>query len=342
MLHTWRRRPSPQVFLALILVTLVGSAGLQEPQAGRLRDQPAGSSPTRHVDRAALMSFVRTLTAPALQGRRTGSPGGRQARRILQHAFASAGLRPAGTEDYLQPFRFTQRSALGAILPLPPWRVTYADAANVVGRVDGTERGLAPLVVSAHYDHLGVERGLTFPGADDNASGVAVLVAAARHFAAHPPSRPMVLVAFDAEELGLRGAKHFLSAWDERSPPPALNVNLDMVSRSERRELFAVGTHHSPWLRPLIEDVQRRSAVTIRFGHDQPGAPEDGLDDWTQQSDHGAFHERGIPFLYFGVEDHADYHQPTDTADRIDPRFFGDAADAILEALLTIDARGVP
>ena len=65
------------------------------------------------------------------------------------------------------------------------------------------------------------------------------------------------------------------------------------------------------------------------------------MDDWTTQSDHGVFHKAGVPFIYFGVVDHADYHQPTDTADKINPRFFGDVADMIVEAVVTFD-RSLP
>jgi hypothetical protein len=84
--------------------------------------------------------------------------------------------------------------------------------------------------------------------------------------------------------------------------------------------------------------VRRRSKVTVRYGHDRP---EQGPDDWTDQSDHGAFFARKVPYVYFGVENHADYHQPTDTADRIDAAFFGDAADTIVDAVVTLD-REVP
>jgi len=73
----------------------------------------------------------------------------------------------------------------------------------------------------------------------------------------------------------------------------------------------------------------------VPFGHDLPGT---GDEDWTMQSDHGVFHEAGIPFVYFGVEDHPDYHQSTDTADRIDPDFFAKAAAVVLDALRALDA----
>jgi Zn-dependent M28 family amino/carboxypeptidase len=143
-----------------------------------------------------------------------------------------------------------------------------------------------------------------------------------------------VFVAFDAEEHGLQGARAFVDAPPVARDRIALNVNLDMVSRGDTGELYAAGTHHTPALRAPLEEVAARAPVTLLFGHDRP---EDGPNDWTMQSDHGAFHQAGIPFVYFGVEDHPDYHQPTDTADRIDPGFFARAAATILDALRTLD-----
>jgi Zn-dependent M28 family amino/carboxypeptidase len=173
-----------------------------------------------------------------------------------------------------------------------------------------------------------------YPGADDNASGVAALLAIARYVKAHPLTHPVLFAAFDGEELGLSGSK----AFTERPTRPlrdiALNVNLDMVSRNDRNEIYAAGTYHYPWLKPLVEDVQRRAAVKILFGHDRPGT---GDDDWTLQSDHGSFHRAGVPFVYFGVEDHPDYHQPTDTPDKINPVFFRTVVNMLLEAVLTFD-----
>jgi Zn-dependent M28 family amino/carboxypeptidase len=63
------------------------------------------------------------------------------------------------------------------------------------------------------------------------------------------------------------------------------------------------------------------------------------VEDWTFQSDHGAFHEAGVPFVYFGVEDHPDYHRPTDTVDKINPAFFRNVVEMLLEAVITFDGR---
>ena len=289
---------------------------------------PAGAPA---LDRATLFADLEALADPALQGRETASAGGVAARGRIAAAFESIGLRPAGAPGYLQPFSFTiQRH--GGSAGNGPFRRTFQDAANVVGRLEGTDSSKRPIVISAHYDHLGVIDGVVHPGADDNASGVAGLLAIARAMKATTPRHPIVFVAFDAEELGLRGARTFVREAEGRRF--ALNVNLDMISRNTRNEIHVAGTSHSPALRAPIESLQSGTKVTIRFGHDTAGP---GRDDWTLLSDHGAFHEAGVPFVYFGVEDHEDYHRPTDTIDRVDRRFFGDVVALVIEAVVALD-----
>jgi hypothetical protein len=250
------------------------------------------------LDRRTLFADLEALADPALQGRQTGSAGGIAARAHIAAAFEAIGLRPAGTSGYLQPFSFSVRR-FGAIVGPGPFRRTYHDAANIVGRLEGTDPAKRPIVVSAHYDHLGVVDGVVYP---------------------------------DAEELNLRGAKAFVR--DGGNQRVALNVNLDMISRNAGHEIYVAGTSHTPSLRPPLESLQSRTAATIRFGHDTPDL---GAGDWTMLSDHGAFHEAGVPFVYFGVEDHEDYHRPTDTLDRVDRRFFADVTALVIEAVVALD-----
>ena len=115
----------------------------------------------------------------------------------------------------------------------------------------------------------------------------------------------------------------------------ALDVNLDMVGHSERGELYAAGTHHTPALRPALERVAASAPVKLLLGHDRP---EQGKDDWTNQSDQFAFHQAGIPFLYFGVEDHRDYHRPSDDFDTLTRDFFVGSAETILAVVRALDA----
>ena len=107
---------------------------------------------------------------------------------------------------------------------------------------------------------------------------------------------------------------------------------MDMISRSEKNELYAVGTFHYPLLKAHVTTTN--PDIKILFGHDEPVT---GKDDWTNLSDQAAFHAKKIPFLYFGVEDHADYHKPTDDFKNIDKEFYQNAVGAILEVVKNID-----
>lgn len=308
------RRSSVSAIGCALLALLAGAVNADSP--------PAGAA--RRVDRAALMETVRALSSPEFGGRRTGTPGAKAARHYLAGRFQAAGLKPAFAGTYLQSFRTT----------------SGLDAANVVGIVEGRDPAGSAIVVTAHYDHLGIVDGQLHPGADDNASGVAALLAAAEYFAGNRPYRPLVFAALDAEELGFEGAHAFLAAPPLPRERIALNVNLDMLARSDQREVVAAGTSYAPCLLPVLREVQRRTPVRIVPGRDRPSRIP--REDWTDLSDHVVFHRAGIPFLYFGVEDHADYHQPGDTAGKIDPDFFGDVADLVVDTLVTLDREPVP
>ena len=98
-----------------------------------------------------------------------------------------------------------------------------------------------------------------------------------------------------------------------------MNMNMDMVSRNDSNEIYATGIYHYPFLKKYVDSIQPFTTVHIRFGHDgeQPGSQ-----DWTNQSDHYSFHQNHIPYLYFGVEDHPDYHRPTDTFNKVNKSFY--------------------
>jgi hypothetical protein len=276
------------------------------------------------IDRADLLRDLSVLAHDSMEGRLAGTPGAARARRFLLAAFPESGVAPLnGTHVQTFPFRSAGTEAIGT---------------NVIGVVRGREIADRYLVVTAHYDHLGTRGGEIYNGADDNASGTAALLALAKYFSGHPTRHSLLFVAFDAEEVGLRGAEAFMA-----NPPIPLdsivmNVNLDMVSRSEVGELYAVGTRHYPVLSPLIAEIMRRSRVSLLIGHDAPD-PSPG-DDWTFASDHGPFHQAGIPFIYFGVEDHPGYHTPADTYEAITPDFYLGAVETVLDFILLADESG--
>ena len=286
----------------------------------------SAQSARRRIDADRLMSTVALLADPKFEGRAAGSPGGIAARGWIAERFRAIGLKPPAG-GYLMPFTFTRKAAANV------------NGVNIAGVCPGKDPKLPVFVVSAHYDHVGIRDGVVFPGADDNASGVAVLLELGAYCRQNPFRRSIVFVAFDAEEDGLNGARAFVATPPVPRERIALNVNFDMVSRSDKREIFVAGTYHTPSLKPPLEEVAKGAPITVRFGHDRPQASAGGEDDWTHQSDHGPFHAARIPFVYFGVEDHADYHKPTDTAGKINRGFFVDVAETILDAILALDAR---
>ncbi|MDQ2989077.1 MAG: M20/M25/M40 family metallo-hydrolase [Pseudomonadota bacterium] len=289
------------------------------------------------VDGARLLADVRTLSSPEYGGRRTGSDGSRKAQAFLQERFGALGLQRFGAA-YATPFAFTHTSIKGLVMPGRPYKTDYPSAVNYIGYIAGSATPERFIVVSAHYDHLGEKAGKLYPGADDNASGVAAMLAIAAWFKAHPPRHSIVFAAFDGEELGLRGARAFLAALPFPKEQLALDLNLDMVSHNDDNEIFVAGTSYTPSLTPLVAQAAARNTVKVRLGHDRPMLVAGSVEDWTSSSDHGPFHEAGIPFLYFGVEDHADYHAASDTFEHINPAFFASVANLLVDVAATVDA----
>jgi len=299
------------------------------PQGGQ-----AAADPDSFVagDSLQIMEDLQVLSHDSLEGRRTGSPGGVLAQVYIRAGFEAAGL-DAPPSGFIQPFEFRGRR--------DTTQVTLG--ANVVGVVPGQDPEMGAIVLSAHFDHLGIraprpgtpaeaEGDSIYNGADDNASGTVAMMALARYFVQNPPRHTIVFAAVDAEEMGMGGSNAFVDAgWPEKM---VLNVNLDMLARSDSL-LFAAGPFHYPQLLPILETVQGRSPVVLRFGHDQPGV--EGMQNWTNSSDHRPFHAKGIPFVYFGVEDHPDYHRASDEFEKVDPGFYLNSIRTVLAAVLALD-----
>ena len=205
---------------------------------------------------------------------------------------------------------------------------------NIVACQAGQEAKTDYLVVSAHYDHLGTQNQKIYFGADDNASGVAGVLAVASYFQTERPRNNIAYVFFDGEEIGLRGAQAFVKQQTLANDSIVANINFDMIARGDKNELFASGTHQTPSFKSSLIGLDGTSGIKLKFDHDKP---EQGQNDWTNQSDHFAFFNAGIPHIYFGVEDHADYHKPSDTVDKVNPVFFNGAIQIVTKAVSTID-----
>ena len=281
--------------------------------------EKAWANPVRILDSAGIINDLRFLSSDSCEGRKPGSVGHQRAMERIVQRFRSARL-DSFSKLYLQEF------ASGRIIQL---------CNNVLGFIKGTKEPQKIIVLSAHYDHLGkTGSGEIYYGASDNASGVACLLYMADYFKKHPLPYSLLIAAFDCEESGIEGASYFIDNLPKEInlQDIKLNVNLDMIARETNNELFVSGLHHNPSLKYIIDKVQPMTNLKLLMGHDKGGRHED----WTHQSDHYAFHQKQIPFLYFGVEDHADYHKTTDTFDKINLSNYIEACNTIVQVMQAI------
>jgi hypothetical protein len=321
--------------LVLTLVYVLVTRALEKRRIARPLPR-AGTPPPERLSAEAILADARELSSARYEGRRTGTPGGRVARAFIAERFRTLGLTPL-SPGFLQPFSFVHRSIRALWQRDRPFRMAFPDAANVVGLIEGHTGADRYFVISAHYDHLGRRGGAIYPGADDNASGVAALLGMAAYFKQHRPAHTLLFVAFDAEELGRRGSRAFMASPPVPAERIAFNLNMDMIARVDSARFFAAGTGHHSFLVPLLEGVARRHTVALHLGHDRSIYRTGFVADWTTSSDHAVFHEHGIPFLCFSVENHADYHRPADTFERIAPPLFLTACEIVLDTLMTLD-----
>lgn len=302
------------VAAALMLAGCFGDAAAPTPTA----------DPTAAY--AQLLDDVRILSADDMEGRGTGTPGGERARNYIVGRLDALGV-AAPMMGRLQPWEIQGRTREGP--------KTF-NGVNILGVIPGTRRADRYIVVSAHYDHVGVNDGQIYNGADDNASGVATMLDIAARLKREAPEHSVIFVAFDGEERGLLGAKHFVEAPPVPLESIAMNLNFDMTARAETDgKLWVTGTYQHPQFRSILEAVPANGAVSLAFGKDTP--QDTGADNWVEASDQGAFFKAGVPFLYLGVDYHPDYHRPSDDFERITPSVFISATELSWASFRALD-----
>ncbi|MCX6543816.1 MAG: M20/M25/M40 family metallo-hydrolase [Acidobacteria bacterium] len=256
----------------------------------------------------ALRDHVAYLASPALQGRGLGTAGLEAAARYVAEQFKAYGLVPGGDGGtYFQTFT-SPRGEDGQ-----PHEV-----ANVIGVLPGARGDWKnqSAMLCAHLDHLGLgwpdvrkgDEGKIHPGADDNASGVAVLLEMARALGSgEKPPRTIVFAAFTGEEAGRLGSKYY--AEHPLFPLSAMEgvINLDTVGRLGAQALTALGTGTATEWQHIFRGASFVTGVESR------SVPES-----IESSDQTSFIEKGVPAVQIFTAAHADYHRTTDTPDKID------------------------
>ena len=194
-----------------------------------------------------------------------------------------------------------------------------AVTSNVIMQLEGNANAGEYVIIGAHYDHLGMggpgsssrvpDTVAVHYGADDNASGVALMIELAEKLAASKTghARSIVFVAFSGEEMGLLGSKHFVENMGIEPAAIDLMINLDMVGRmKEGNGLQVGGVGTAAGLRESVVANSDTSAIRLTFTSEGYGP-----------SDHSSFYGKNIPVLYFTTGAHLDYHTPRDTPDKL-------------------------
>jgi hypothetical protein len=259
----------------------------------------------------SLKKDVYFLAADDLGGRAIGTTGEQEAAKYLAQEFEKLGLTPMGTDGFFQEFTVSKPSNPHeeAVIGTNGAGVT---GRNVVAFLD--KKADKTIVIGAHFDHLGMggqgslHRGdsAIHNGADDNASGTAALLALAKIFKYETLKSNILFIAFSGEENGLWGSNYFVKNPTVDLKTVNYMINMDMVGRLNPEKSLAVhGVGTSPSFPPVLDPINADSLKLV--------PSESGVG----PSDHTSFYLQDLPVLHFFTGQHADYHKPSDDADKI-------------------------
>ncbi len=267
---------------------------------------------TEKPKEVTLKEDIAFLASDDLGGRETGTEGELKAAAYIENRMEEIGLDPKGNMDtYVQKFTFKRKTD-------PHQEVKYSDAGdstitgtNVIGYIDNNAGKI--VVIGAHYDHLGLggqgslHKGAAavHNGADDNASGVAVLLKLAAKLRDTLQGNNYLFIAFSGEEMGLLGSNYFV-----KNPTIDLSgvhymLNMDMVGRlREDKTLSISGTGTAPIWKQVLNSSNSDFKLVLK---------ESGVG----PSDHTSFYFQDIPVLHFFTGQHEDYHKPSDDSEKL-------------------------
>jgi len=279
---------------------------------------------------------VRFLADDRLMGREVGTEGERMAGEFIINRFKELGLQPKGTDGYWQVF---QRKPAADPHSTAPADAQPINVRNVVAYIDN--KADRTVVIGAHYDHLGMGAHGSLNtgqpdihnGADDNASGVALMLWLAEKLSkqAIASGENYLFIGFSGEESGLWGSAHFTREPTIDLSKVSYMLNFDMVGRlNAERSLAIGGTGTSPIWKKVLEDVTKGRFKTV--------LTESGVG----PSDHTSFYLKDIPVMHFFTGQHEDYHKPTDDADKVNINGIIEVGQFALDIIVRARAEGKP
>ncbi|WP_458628257.1 M28 family peptidase [Winogradskyella sp. PC D3.3] len=284
---------------------------------------------------------VTYLADDKLEGRQTGTEGEVLASEYLIKRFKEIGVQPKGTDGFLQSFSFKPKTDPHSEVEFTTNADSTITGHNVVGFIDNNAK--TTVVIGAHYDHLGFggegslyrgEDKAVHNGADDNASGVAVMLNLASRLKVKNDQSKIkdknnyLFLAFSGEEMGLLGSNYFSKNPTIDAASINYMINMDMVGRMKADSTLAVyGTGTSP----IFKQTLRSNNDKFKIVENESGVGP---------SDHTSFYLIDIPVLHFFTGQHEDYHKPGDDAEKLNYEGMNLIADYIYDIITDLDDNG--
>ena len=305
-----------KTFLSLVIISIITinfSFAFQTSKAKKF---------AKTITEKELSEHLYTYASDEFEGRDTGAPGQKKAVEYIRNYYKSIGIEPGDLEgDYFQEMTLTMRGRRGQ-------KPKTVETENVIAIIRGSEKPDEYVVITAHLDHVGITDGEIYNGADDDGSGTVALLEIAEAFKkaadkGKGPKRSIVFLHVTGEEKGLLGSAYYADNPVYPLANTVVNLNVDMIGRIDptRREknrdyIYLIGSDHdSVDLHNLSEQTNAESVnMTLDYRFNDKNDPNR----FYYRSDHYNFAKNGIPIIFYFTGTHADYHQPSDTPDKIE------------------------
>lgn len=272
------------------------------------------------ISENALKTNLTIIASDEMEGRETGSEGQKKAGRYIIEQYQKAGISfPKGATSYYQTVPAAYLNAKR--------NENLSDSENIWAFIEGTDKKEEIVVVSAHYDHVGIKNGEVFNGADDDGSGTVALIEIAKAFQkakneGNGPRRSILILHVTGEEHGLHGSRYYTENPLFPLKNTVADVNIDMIGRRDdlhkdtNNYIYVIGSDYlSSDLYAICESTnQKHIGLTLDYKYND----KKDKNRYYYRSDHYNFAKNGIPSVFFFNGSHADYHKPTDVVDKIE------------------------
>ncbi len=303
-------------FITIILSLLISACSSSQEPGSKDKNTDFAKEYAENITQEDLKNVLYILASDEYEGRFTGQPGQKKAAEFITNYYKDLGIAAANADgNYLQPIPVAYFNGRAE-----------NDSENVVAYIKGSEKPNEYIVLSAHYDHVGVKDGKIFNGADDDASGTSAIMEIAKAFqkaveAGNGPKRSIVFLHVTGEEIGLYGSRYYTENPIFSLENTVANLNIDMVGRFDEKHaenpefIYLIGADKlSTELHELSEEANEKyTKLELDYTYND----EDDPNRFYYRSDHYNFAKNNIPIIFYFNGVHEDYHKHTDTPDKI-------------------------